>query len=73
MDEMGPIDAILLGSSDGKFQVRLSVGSDGSLRAELLARGEDDKYQPLQGIGPAGLAITRRGPRGEIIQFAPPG
>jgi hypothetical protein len=68
---LGPIDAILLGSPNGKFQVRLYVGDDGALYGDLLVRGDNDKYEPQRGIGPAGLAIVRRGPRGDIIQFAP--
>ncbi len=68
---LGPIDGILLGSPNGKFQVKLAVGDDGSLRADLLVRREDDKYGPQQGISAVGLAIVRRDPRGEIIQFSP--
>jgi hypothetical protein len=68
---LGPIDAILLTSPNGKFQVKLAVGDDGSLRAALLVRGSNENYEPPQGVGQAGLAIVRRGPGGDIIQFAP--
>jgi hypothetical protein len=73
MEILGPIDAILLASPNGKFQVKLAVGDDGSLRAALFVRGENDNYEPPQGVGQAGLAIVRRGPGQAIIQFAPPG
>jgi hypothetical protein len=70
MDEvLGPIDAILLGSPNGKFQVRLCVGDDGHLYAELLVREENDKFEGQRGVAPARLAIVQHGQRGEIVGF----
>lgn len=68
---LGPMDAILLRSPKGEFQVRLYVGDDGSLYADLFFRKGEDKYETQPGISAARLALVRRGARGEVIQFSP--
>jgi hypothetical protein len=69
-DALGPIDEIVLRSRNGEFQVRIYLEDDGSLNANLLVRSDKDKYETQPGVTPARLALIRRGPRGEIIQFS---
>ena len=69
---LAPVNAILLQSPDGKFQVKLYLGDDGSLYAQLSVRKADGRYEPAPSVSPAKLARAARSPSGEIIQFSTP-
>jgi hypothetical protein len=66
---LGPMDAILLRSPNGQYQVRLYLGDDGFLYADLFFRKEEDRYEPQPGVGPARLAHVDRGPDGKPAWF----
>ncbi|MDO8433851.1 MAG: hypothetical protein Q7S58_15730 [Candidatus Binatus sp.] len=69
-DILGPVDEIVLRSPNGEFRVSLQLGDDGSLYATLLVHAGEEKYEPPQGISAARLAMVRRGPKNQIIQFS---